>query len=463
MSASGDPLAGLPDPFPVEPLAGPLDAEVTVPGSKSITNRALVVAALARGTSRLEGVLDADDTAAMVGCLRALGVRIDHDPGAATAVVEGTGGILPAGAHALDARMSGTTARFVLPVLALAEGPVVVDGAPSLRARPMGEAVAALAALGADVAARGAPGRLPLEVRGRQGVATGPGGPGAPTDGGSAVGFAGGDDPPVLRVAGDVSSQFLSGLLMVGPCLPGGLVLEVAGPLVSRPYVDMTVAVMASFGARVDHEGDRWVVAPGGYDARAYAVEPDASAASYPLAAAAVVGGRVRVRGLDRSSLQGDLGFVDVLERMGATVRWLDGAVEVERTGPLRGVTVDMSQISDTAQTLAAVAVGAEGPTEVTGIGFIRAKETDRVGAVVTELVRLGIEAHETEDGFRILPSTPRPGVVRTYDDHRMAMAFALLGLAHKGIAVADPGCVAKTFPGYWDLLADLRRGSADR
>jgi 3-phosphoshikimate 1-carboxyvinyltransferase len=445
VSGPGDPLVGLADPLPVAPVVGLLDAEVTVPGSKSITNRALVVAALAGGTSRLEGILDADDTAAMIGCLRTIGVGIDHDPGTATAVVEGVGGVLADGPRTLDARMSGTTARFVLPVLALAGGPVLVDGAPSLRARPMGEAVAALRGLGARVDERGEPGRLPLEVRGAPGTVEAD------------------EVAPTVRVAGDVSSQFLSGLAMVGPCLPGGLVIELTGPLVSRPYVAMTLAVMDAFGARTAWEGERLVIAPGGYDGRGYAVEPDASAASYPLAAAAVVGGRVRVRGLDRTSLQGDVGFADVLGQMGATVRFLDGAVEVERTGPLRGVTVDMSQISDTAQTLAAVAVGATGPTEVTGIGFIRAKETDRVGAVVAELDRLGIEAHETDDGFRIVPGTPTPGVVRTYDDHRMAMAFALLGLAHPGIAIADPGCVAKTFPGYWDLLADLRRSTAGR
>jgi 3-phosphoshikimate 1-carboxyvinyltransferase len=198
-------------------------------------------------------------------------------------------------------------------------------------------------------------------------------------------------------------------------------------------------------------------VAPTGYRPCDYRVEPDASAASYFFAAAAILGGRVRVDGLGRSSLQGDLAFVDVLGQMGAEVERGSHHTEVRGTGALRGVIADFSQISDTAQTLAAVAVFADTPTEVTGIGFIRRKETDRLHAVVTELRRCGIDATETDDGFRIVPGDPEPAVIRTYDDHRMAMSFALLGLRAPGIAIAEPSCVAKTFPGYWDALDRLR------
>lgn len=432
----------LPDPYPVRPVARALDATVRVPGSKSITNRALVVAALAEGTSRLEGVLDADDTQAMLGCLRDLGVRVEHDPVAEVAVVTGTGGTFTPARDVLDARMSGTTARFVLPLLALVDGPVTLDGDPAMRARPMGEGIVALRSLGAQVEELGEPGRLPVRVRG--------------------AGFDGGAAPSV-RISGGVSSQFLSGLAMLGPMLPAGLVLELDGPLVSKPYVTLTSKVMDSFGARDAWEGERLVIGPGGYEAARYQVEPDASAASYPLAAAAVVGGRVRVEGLGPDALQGDIGFVSVLESMGAAVRWSDGGVEVRVTEPLQGVTVDMTHISDTAQTFAVVAVGAQGPSEVTGIGFIRAKETDRIAAVVNELGVLGIDASETPDGFRIRPGVPSPGVVSTYDDHRMAMSFALLGLAHPGISIADPRCVDKTFPGYWAMLEELRSGGSPR
>jgi 3-phosphoshikimate 1-carboxyvinyltransferase len=260
-----------------------------------------------------------------------------------------------------------------------------------------------------------------------------------------------------VTVAGDASSQFLSGLLLVGPALPAGLHLRLNRGLVSRPYVDMTVAVMRSFGADVDEVSSGWTVAPTGYQPTEYQIEPDASAASYFFAAAAICGGRVTVDGLSSRSLQGDLGFVDVLEQMGCTVERGPDRTTVHSDGVLNGVDVDMGNLSDTAQTLAAVAVFAASPTRVRGIGFIRHKETDRVGNVVAELRRCGIQADEEPDGFVIHPGKPTPATVRTYDDHRMAMSFALLGLRAPGITIADPECVAKTFPGYWTALDGLR------
>jgi 3-phosphoshikimate 1-carboxyvinyltransferase len=262
-----------------------------------------------------------------------------------------------------------------------------------------------------------------------------------------------------VRVRSEASSQFLSGLLLSGPALPEGLEVEVVGDLVSAPYVRMTVEVMRAFGAVVEHDPGfrRLRVAPGGYVARRYDVEPDASAASYFLAAAALTAGRVLVPGLGPDSLQGDVGFAEVLVRMGATAR--AGADGLEVVGPerLRGIEVDLGDLSDTAQTLAAVAPFAESPTVVNGIGFIRAKETDRIAAVVTELRRLGVDAQEDPDGFTVHPGPPHGGLVRTYDDHRMAMSFALIGLRVPGILIADPGCVAKTYPRFWDDLRDLQ------
>ena len=437
-------LAELPDPLPVAPATGPLDADVVLPGSKSITNRALVAAALAEGTSVLRGVLDADDTRAMIDGVRALGAEVTPGGSPDELVVVGLGGAPAPGARDVHARLSGTTSRFLLPVLALAEGPSVLDGGPPLRARPMADGIAAVRSLGARVVERGAAGHLPVEVAG---------GPAALLPGAQ------------LAVPGDASSQFLSGLLLAGPCLPGGVTLRVVGALVSRPYVEMTLAVLRAFGAEAAwRTDDELVVAPGGYRAARYDVEPDASAASYAFAAAAVCGGRVRVAGLGAGALQGDVAFVDVLERMGATVRRSADAIEVEvGEARLRGISVDLGALSDTAQTLAAVAPFAEGPTEVTGIGFIRAKETDRIGAVVTELRRLGVDAEERPDGFVIRPGPISPGVVRTYDDHRMAMAFAVLGLGAPGVAIAEPACVAKTFPGFWSWLEDLRSGARGR
>jgi 3-phosphoshikimate 1-carboxyvinyltransferase len=432
----------LPDPLPVEPITGPLDATVALPGSKSVTNRALVCAALASGTSTLRRPLWADDTVAMVEGLQALGVRVaasgDGDDWSGDELrVHGCGGRPPAAVAVVDARLSGTTARFLLPVAALGAGHVRVDGALPLRARPMGPTVDALRRLGVAVDDVGAPGHLPVDVH------DGP--------------AAGGE----LTIPGDASSQFLSGLLLAAPAMRTGLRIDVSGPLVSQPYVAMTVAVMAAFGVDVPTTGAQgWAVPPATYRGADYEIEPDASAASYAFAAAALLGGRVRVEGLGRGSLQGDLRFVDVLERMGATVERTADATTVTGTGVLRGVDVDLADLSDTAQTLAAVAAFADGPTRVRGIGFIRRKETDRIGAVVTELRRAGIDAVDEPDGFVVHPGQVRQATIQTYDDHRMAMAFALLGLRAPGIRIADPGCVAKTFPGYWAMLDGLRRGA---
>lgn len=431
--------ADLPDPLAIVPFDGPVDAVVRPPGSKSLTNRALLAAALAEGRSTITGVLLADDTEAMLGCIEALGATVAVDRSALTVHVTGTGGRLADGPVELHAALSGTTSRFVAATLALGAGPFVLDGGAPLRARPMGPVLDAVRQLGARVTEGGERGHLPVTVSG------------------GATGVGPGGEQAHVTLAGDVSSQFVSGLLLAGACLPGGLRVELTTDPVSRPYLDMTIAVMASFGARARAEGDRaFVVEPGGYRAADYAVEPDASAASYLFAVAAVCGGRVRVEGLGQASLQGDVRFVDHLEAMGCTVSRDLAATEVEG-GPLRGIVADFEPISDTAQTIAAVAAFAEGPTRITGIGFIRRKETDRIAAVVAELQRAGVGASEDVDGFTIEPAPVRPATIHTYDDHRMAMSFTLLGLREPGIRIADPGCVAKTFPDFFDVIETLR------
>ena len=414
----------------IAPLEGPVDADVVVPGSKSITNRALVAAALADGTSELRGVLDADDTQAMLGVIAALGARVEPLDEPDAYAVTGTGGELTPGPITVDVRMSGTTARFATPLAARGTGVYIIDGAPEMRARPMGETVAALRTLGVTIA----PEELPINLRG---------------------GYQGG----ALTLGAAVSSQFASGMLLASPGTTKGLDLTLEGEVVSRPYLDMTCAVMRSFGAEVDQPDlNRFVVAPdAGYSAAHYNIEPDASAASYFFAAAAVTGGRVKIANLGSDALQGDVGFVQILAEMGADVTVADDFIEVRGTGTLRGIDVDMSQVSDTAQSLAAIAPFAEGPVRVTGIDFIRRKETDRVAAVVTELQRMGITAVEEEDGFLIQPGTPQPATIETYHDHRMAMSFAITGLMVPGIDIADPGCVDKTFPTYWTVLDSLR------
>jgi 3-phosphoshikimate 1-carboxyvinyltransferase len=417
----------------VRPLPGPPRATVRVPGSKSSSNRALVTAALAGGRSEIDGLLAADDTAAMIDCLRHLGVTIE--PQGDLTVVDGTGGHLPTGEVTLDARLSGTVSRFLLPVLALGAGRYRMDGQPPLRRRPMGPLVDALRGLGADVTEAGEPGCLPLVV-----------------SGGSALGDR-------VEVLGDVSSQFVSALMLVGACLPHGLQVVVTSPIVSAPFLDMTAGVMAAFGATCVRTDDGFAIDGTGYQPSRFSVEPDASSASYLFAAAAITGGRVRVDGLARDSTQGDIRFVDVLARMGADVEWGTGHTTVSGGRALRGIDVDLGDLPDMATTLAAVAVFADRPTTVRNVAIIRGHETDRINAVVTELHRCGIEAHEHDDGFTVVPGRPHRAVIQTYDDHRIAMSFALLGLVPggDGIDIADPECVAKTFPDYFTVLDQLR------
>ncbi|MBK5221504.1 MAG: 3-phosphoshikimate 1-carboxyvinyltransferase [Acidimicrobiia bacterium] len=425
-----------PDRRQVRPLDHPPNAVVALPGSKSFTNRALILAALADGTSTIHGALVADDTEAMAAALEQLGVEIERHDGGTRLVVKGLAGVLPDRPARLDARLSGTTSRFLLPVLALGGGPFVLDGRGSLRHRPMGPTVDGLRALGAMVEdmGEGPPGHLPLRISG------------ASTRGGA------------VSVAADLSSQFVSGLLMAGPLMPEGLDLTMLGPPVSRPYLTMTTAAMESFGVVVERpSAERFEVPPTRYSACEYTVEPDASTASYFFAAAAITEGTVRVEGLGRASLQGDLRVVEVLRQMGAEADVADSWTEVRGTGRLHGVDVDLADLPDMAQTIAAVAVFADGPTRVRGVDLIRHHETDRIAAVVAELQRCGIVAAETDDGFTIEPGPPRPAAIETYDDHRMAMSFSLLGLRAPGIEILDPGCVAKTFPGFFEALDGLR------
>jgi 3-phosphoshikimate 1-carboxyvinyltransferase len=411
----------------IKPLREPPAVSMRPPGSKSITNRALLCASLAEGTSTLRGALFAQDTQAMMDAVAALGCGLNTDRASGTVQVHGAGRRRPAEPVRIDARQSGTTSRFILPAAALGTARVIVDGAPQLRSRPFGPLLGALEQLGVSVQALERPGCLPIAVRGPA---------------------LGGD----VRVEGHISSQFVSGLLMAAPLMDRGLRVELSSPSVSVPYVTMTLAVMEAFGVG----SDGLAVAPGRYVATDLAIEPDASAAAYFFAAAAISGGRVTVEGLGAGSIQGDVAFVDILERMGALVERGPDRITVRGTGTLHGVHVDMADISDTAQTLAAVAVFADTPTTVAGIGFIRGKESDRIGALATELRRAGIEVATAEDGFTVTPGTVRPTRFRTYDDHRMAMSLALLGLRAPGVEVEDPGCVAKTYPDFFADLASL-------
>jgi 3-phosphoshikimate 1-carboxyvinyltransferase len=415
---------------------------VHVPGSKSINNRALLLAALAQGTSTLTGALDSDDTRIFAACLQALGFDVWHDIEAATFTIQGCGGQLPpvpGGTADLFVGNSGTTSRLVLALCGLGTSPVRFDGVPAIRKRPMGDLVELLLAQGANVSHEGEFGYFPLTLTGN--------------------GLPGG----VMQLDPERSSQQVSAALMVAPFAKSDTRIELTGTIVSEPYIAMTIDMMGDWGVSVERKTPEIMNVKAGqsYQAKAsYAIEPDASSASYFFAAAAVTGGQVTVPNLSRAALQGDALFVDALAAMGATVE--DDARGLTVTGPthLHGITIDMNAISDTAPTLAAIAANASSPTLITGVEHMRWKETDRITAMATQLRAMGADIEERQDGLLIKPSKLHSAQVATYDDHRMAMSLAIAGIANQGVDIEDPGCTSKTFPTFFDVLAGLRSNS---
>ena len=422
-------------PRPIRTARSGLNVRVRVPGSKSITNRALLLAGLAAGDSVLGGALEADDTLAFAAGLRRLGIAVSVEAGGWR--VSGAAGRIPAAAADVFCAEAGTAARFLLAAAATGEGAYRFDAAPQLRRRPLATLLDALRAQGAATAPVDAAG-LPLTLVAR--------------------GLAGGS----LRLPGDTSSQFVSALLMAAALGRAPLDLRVDG-LVSRPYVGMTRRMMEQFGVATETTGDeRFVVRPGVYRGRDYEVEPDASTASYFFAAAAATGGRVQVLGLHRAGgLQGDLAFLDVLECMGCAVTDEPDGVRVTGPAALAGLTVDMADISDTFMTLAAIAPLATSPVHITGIGNVRHKESDRIDVMEANLHRLGVPTESGPDSLRIFPCTPGGGRVDAHGDHRIAMAFSVLGLRTPGIVVEDPACVSKTCPTFFELWESLEQGTA--
>jgi 3-phosphoshikimate 1-carboxyvinyltransferase len=409
-----------------------------VPGSKSITNRALICAAMAKGKSLLTGVLDSEDTRVMVEAWQKMGLVLHWDKQDHCISITGCEGQPPIASAELQIANSGTTIRFLTAALAATTGVYTLDGVPRMRERPIGDLIDGLQRLGANVASTNLerPNCPPVKI-----IANG-------LDGGEA------------EVAGDVSSQFLSGMMMAAPYARRPVVIRVMGELVSKPYVDMTAAVMREFGVRIDallsEQGHEYRIhAPQRYIGCQYAIEPDASAASYFLGAAAITGGSMRVEGLSFQALQGDVQFARVLERMGCRVSSGDNFIQIDGR-PLRGIDIDMNAISDTVQTLAAVALFANGPTRVRGVAHNRHKETDRIGDLACELRKLGVEVIEHEDGLTIHPGPLRGADIKTYGDHRMAMSLALVGLKVPGIRILDPRCTEKTYPEYFEDMGRL-------
>ena len=402
---------------------------VLVPGSKSITNRALVCAALAKSESVISNCAPGDDTEAMIDALRILGVDVDRDGDSLR--VSGNFDVANTRELRVDAKLAGTTSRFLTALCSLRVGSTVIDGHEPLRKRPMSDLHSALRSLGANVATIGADGCLPVRVS------------------------SGTKWQAKVAVHANTSSQFTSALMMIGPYLPSGLEIEIGDEVVSRGYIEMTVGVMRAFGAQTDFSGNQIWVSPGEYRGSSFAVEPDASAASYPLGAVAISGGLVTIKNLSRNSLQGDVEFIDLLARMGCQVAETADGLQIRRgkADRLRGVSVNMSQISDCVPTLAVVAMFAESPTEISGVGFIRSKESDRIGDLIRELRKLGANIVETSDGMVIKPATLHGASLDTHHDHRLAMAFALIQREVSGVEVQNPDVVTKSWPKYFEIL----------
>ncbi len=450
----------------IRPIDHPLNATVRVPGSKSLTNRALLIAALAKGTTRITNALLADDSRYFAKALQTLGFDIQLDEANFEMAITGLGGVIPARKAELFIGNAGTAARFLSAFLTLGTGEYILDGDPRMRARPIGDLVDALTQLGCEITPVSRTDDRPLTTDHR---------PSSMVDGQICPpikimesGLPGGH----ASVAGDISSQFLSALLIVAPYAQNSVELALSTELNSKPYMDMTLAVMREFGVEIERYGyERFVVNKGRYRSKkSYAIESDASAASYFFAAPAICGGTVRVENISRPSKQGDMAFLDVLKQMGCEIKEQEGYIEVKGFGSgrapvrvdpnqtLRGVDVDMRDIPDTAQTLAAIAPFASSPTRIRGIASARVKETDRVHATCTELARLGVQVEEHEDGLTIYPCENFvPATVQTYNDHRMAMAFSLIGLRVPGVAIENPSCVSKTFPDFFEVLESLR------
>jgi 3-phosphoshikimate 1-carboxyvinyltransferase len=420
----------------IAPARGPLHADIALPGSKSITNRALLLAVMAAGRSTIEAALLSDDTSAMTAALRALGFRVEVEEATHRISVDGLSGAIPASSAELFVGGAGTAMRFIVGFLTLGQGRYRVDGNQRMRQRPIGPLLDTMQQLGASVYAERDNRCPPVIVESRRSA------------------FGGGETTIDARV----SSQFVSAVLMPAPLWPRGLKLRVLGDT-ARPFIVMTLRLMEVWGARSEVEGDV-ITVPGGqtYQPQQFVVEPDVSAAGNFAAAAALCGGEVKIRGLHRDSVQGDLGFFDLLERMGAHVEWAGDGVVISGTGSLNGVDVAMNSMPDMVPTLAAIAPFASSGTRIREVGFIRYHESDRLRALATELRRLGATVADYEDGIGIEPSRLTPATIETYDDHRIAMSFAIAGLKLAGLKIKDPACVSKTFPDFFDRLAELTR-----
>lgn len=422
--------------YSVKMLQKSVSCDVVVPGSKSITNRALLMAAMSEGECTLNGVLMSDDSRHFISCLLSLGYVVQVNEVEKYVTITGNGTGIPKKNATINVGSAGTAARFLTAMLGLSDGEYTINASEQMKKRPMKPLFDALSSMGAEFTYLEEEGFLPVKVRGA----------------------SYGGRLPAVQVSIDISSstQFLSALMMVAPGLRGGLTINITSEKTTGSYIRITTNMMRQFGCNVIYEGSTYTINAGqGYIPGTYQIEPDVSAACYFYAAAALTGSSILVKNVYHTSMQGDMKFLDVLTQMGCKVSEEHFGIRV--TGPadgcLNGVTVDMNDYSDQTMTLAAIAPYAKSETYIYNIGHIRLQESDRIHGIATELSRLGVRVCEEENALRIYPSKPGPGVVRTYDDHRMAMAMALIGLRTDGIVIDDCECCRKTFENYFEVL----------
>ncbi|WCN13212.1 3-phosphoshikimate 1-carboxyvinyltransferase [Marinomonas mediterranea] len=419
---------------------GPLSSangEIQIPGSKSLSNRILLLATLAKGTTKITNLLDSDDIRHMLNALKTMGVQYTLEDDGRTCILEGLGGPINATQADLFLGNAGTAMRPLAAALCLGEGEFLLHGEPRMHERPIGDLIDALKSLGVDVEYQAESGYPPLKI--------------------NAAGLNGGE----VSIKGNISSQFLTALLMSAPLAKNDLVIRVDGELVSKPYIDITLHVMKQFGIEVENQdyqafvvkGQQNYVSPG-----EIMVEGDASSASYFLAAAAIAGGKIKVHGVGSDSVQGDVKFADALAAMGAKITYGPTWIESER-GELKGIDMDMNHIPDAAMTIATTALFAEGTTTIRNIYNWRVKETDRLNAMATELKKLGADVIEGDDYITVTPvPTLKHAAIDTYNDHRIAMCFSLVAFSDTKVTINDPGCTSKTFPTYFDLFSQVAK-----
>jgi 3-phosphoshikimate 1-carboxyvinyltransferase len=436
----------------IYPITHPINAAVRVPGSKSLTNRALLIASLANGKTRLVNALFSDDSLYFANALQSLGFDIRLIKEKQEIIVNGLGGKIPVNKSSLFVGNAGTAARFLTAFLTLGSGEFIIDGDARMHERPIGDLIEALKLLGSNL------------------------GP-ANVDDWSLITDYSKICPPIkiiasglhggkTQIAGDISSQFISALLMVAPYARIPVEITLSTDLNSKPYVDMTLSIMRDFGIEIQRNRYRSFTIPiKNYEPRkSYEIESDASAASYFFAAPAICGGKSKVENISLNSKQGDIAFLDILKRMGCTFSETGNCISVTGPAELCGVDSDMRHIPDTAQTLAAIAPFASSPTRIRGIASARIKETDRIHATCTELMRLGVHVDEHDDGLTIYPCKKfHPATIQSYNDHRMAMAFSLVGLRIPGVTIENPDCVSKTFPNFFEVIETLHQSQSDK